>query len=150
MRILVQRVAEASVEVEGELVSSIGKGYLLLVGFGQEEDPTLWQKMAQKVTKLRIFPDENGKTNLSLNDVDGEILCVSQFTLYADPWTGNRPSFTKAMGADLAREAYIKFMDYLREVCPKVQGGIFQADMKVKLINDGPFTIILDSKEMSK
>ena len=149
MRVIIQRVAEAKVDVEGKTVSSIGQGYLLLVGFGaNNENEEKWRKMAAKIAKLRIFADENGKTNLSLNDVGGEILCVSQFTLFADPTTGNRPSFTKAMPAAPAREAYQTFLGYLQEVCPKVQGGIFQADMQVSLINDGPFTLFIDSEEL--
>lgn len=150
MRILVQEVLEASVTIEGQKVASIGRGFLLFVGLTPGDDKLTADRMAEKVTKLRIFPDANGKTNLSLKDVDGEILSVSQFTLYANCREGNRPSFVEAMRPDEARELFSYFNDSLRKFIPNLQTGVFQADMKVSLINDGPFTIWLDSKEVLK
>ena len=149
MRVLLQLVQRASVTVDGSIVSSIGKGFLLFVGVGEGDDEALAGKMASKVSKLRIFPDENGKTNLSLKDVNGEILCVSQFTLYASAKEGNRPSFTKVMRQEEARPIYEKFVSTLKETVP-VKEGIYRADMKVELVNDGPFTLILDSEELFK
>ena len=148
MRILIQRVVEAAVSIAGKQVSSIGKGYLLLVGFTQGDDRQIAEKMAQKVAKLRLFEDENGKTNLNIDAVNGQVLCVSQFTLYADCSEGNRPSFVKAMAASEASALYEYFFLYLKGLFPALQGGVFQTDMKVNLINDGPFTIMLDSKEL--
>ncbi len=149
MRVLLQLVSRASVTVDGSIVSSIGKGFLLFVGVGEGDGETIASKMASKVSKLRIFPDENGKTNLGLKDVDGEILCVSQFTLYASAKEGNRPSFTKVMRQEEARPIYEKFVSVLKETVP-VKEGIYRADMKVELVNDGPFTLILDSEELFK
>lgn len=148
MRVLVQVVKEASVTIDGALYSSIGKGFLLFVGFTGGDDITILTKMADKVTKLRIFEDENGKTNRSLSDVDGSILSVSQFTLYGNAKEGNRPSFVEAMKPDEARQLFALWNNLLRERFPRVETGVFQADMKVKLINDGPFTLWLDSKEL--
>ena len=147
MRVLLQLVQQASVSVEGEIVSSIGKGFLLFVGVGEGDNNEIAVKMANKVSKLRIFPDENGKTNLSLKDVNGEVLSVSQFTLYASAKEGNRPSFTHVMRQDEARPIYETFVKTLKELAP-VKEGIYRADMKVNLVNDGPFTLILDSKEI--
>ena len=149
MRVLLQLVNRASVTVDGSIVSSIGKGFLLFVGIGEGDDEAMASKMAVKVSKLRIFPDENGKTNLSLKDVDGEILSVSQFTLYASAKEGNRPSFTRVMRQDEARPIYEEFVSTLKENVP-VKEGIYRADMKVELVNDGPFTLILDSEELFK
>ncbi|MGN1261811.1 MAG: D-aminoacyl-tRNA deacylase [Candidatus Enteromonas sp.] len=148
MRIVLQVVRKASVSIEGKLVSSIDRGYLLLVGFTEGDTPAVAKKMCDKVCKLRVFPDENGKTNQSLSDVQGNILCVSQFTLYASVKEGNRPSFTSCMKADDARVLYGQFYADLKERIPTLQGGVFQADMVVSLENDGPFTLILDSKEL--
>lgn len=149
MRVLLQLVKEASVNVNGETVSKIGKGFLLFVGVGEGDDISIAEKMANKVSKLRVFPDENGKTNKSLADVNGEILAVSQFTLYASAKEGNRPSFTRVMRQDEARPIYEVFVKKLKETTP-VQEGIYRADMKVHLVNDGPFTLILDSEELFK
>lgn len=149
MRVLVQLVKEASVTVEGQLVSSINKGFLLFVGVGEGDDKSIAEKMANKVSKLRVFPDDTGKTNRSLADVNGEILAVSQFTLYASAKEGNRPSFTHVMRQDEARPIYEAFVETLRQHCP-VKEGIYRADMKVALVNDGPFTLILDSEELFK
>ena len=148
MRILLQIVQSASVNIEGECVASIGKGFLLLVGFTQGDDIELAKKMADKVVKARIFPDENGKTNLSISQVGGEILSVSQFTLYGDQSQGNRPAFVKAMGQTEARPLYEEFYSYLHSIYPASKSGVFHADMKVSLVNDGPFTLIYDSKEL--
>ena len=148
MRIVLQVVRKASVTIDGKPVSSIDRGYLLLCGFTEGDTPALAQKMCDKVCKLRVFPDENGKTNQSLSDVKGNILCVSQFTLYASVKEGNRPSFTSCMKADDARVLYGQFFADLKEQIPSLHGGVFQADMVVSLENDGPFTLILDSKEL--
>ena len=150
MRVLVQRVLSSSVTIDGEQVASIGPGFLLLVGFTEGDNPQIADKMVQKVAKLRIFADANGKTNLALGDIGGEILCVSQFTLYADCSEGNRPSFVKAMKAEEANRLYAYFFGRLKDLFPGLQGGVFQTDMKVALVNDGPFTVMLDSKEIFK
>ncbi|MCI2068244.1 MAG: D-aminoacyl-tRNA deacylase [Bacilli bacterium] len=148
MRVLIQCVKNASVSVNGEKVSAIGKGELLFVGFKTGDSKEVVEKMIQKIMKLRIFADENGMTNLSLNQIGGEMLAVSQFTLYADVKDGNRPSFVNAMKPDEARGLFSYFQDKLKESFPSVQFGIFQAMMDVELLNDGPFTIWLDSEEL--
>ncbi|MBQ9457304.1 MAG: D-tyrosyl-tRNA(Tyr) deacylase [Bacilli bacterium] len=150
MRVLIQRVTSASVDIEGERVASIGKGFLLLVGFTSGDTPEIADKMVQKVAKLRIFADENGKTNLALADIGGEVLSVSQFTLYADCSQGNRPSFVKAMKAEEANALYAYFFASLKALFPALQGGVFQTDMQVSLVNEGPFTVLLDSQELFK
>ncbi len=150
MRVVVQRVKQAAVVIREQTVAQIGNGVLLLVGLTHEDDEATVRKMAEKLVKMRIFADENGKTNLSLSQMDGEILSVSQFTLYGSLAEGNRPSFTMAMAADKARDLYAKFFEILSGLFPKIQGGVFQEDMQVSLTNDGPFTLILDSKEMLK
>ena len=150
MKIILQRVKEASVTIEGNKVGEIGKGYLLLLGVANDDTHEIADKMIEKVSRLRVFKDSEGKTNLSINDVQGEMLVVSQFTLYADCRKGNRPSFTDAGSPDLANELY----EYIKERChglfKKTEHGIFGADMKVSLVNDGPFTVVLDSKEIIK
>lgn len=148
MKVVVQLARRASVSIDGQIVSSIGKGYLLLVGLTPGDDIRIAQKMADKIVKLRVFPDENGKTNLSLSQVEGSILSVSQFTLYGLVKEGNRPSFVSAMRPDEARVLYEEFYSYLKTLVPSLQGGVFQADMVVSLENDGPFTLVLDSKEL--
>lgn len=148
MRIVIQRAKEARVEVSNKVVGSIKKGYLLLVGLGLKDNKEIVQKMADKVIALRIFEDENQKMNLSLKDVDGEILSISQFTLYADCSEGRRPSFVNALKADQAKELYEYFNECLRKSGASVETGIFQAEMQVFLDNDGPVTIILDSQEL--
>ena len=150
MRILIQRVQHASVEIDGNVVSSIGKGYCILVGFTHGDNETTVNKMLDKLLKLRLFADNQGKTNLSLSDIDGEVLSVSQFTLYASLNSGNRPSFTEAMNAAEASALYEKFFALLKQRHPKTQGGVFQTDMKVSILNDGPFTVMMDSKEIVK
>ena len=148
MKIVVQRVKHASCTIEGNITGKIENGYMLLVGFGQDDNEEIAKKMALKVSKLRIFEDENGKMNLSIFDVDGKILSISQFTLYADCTKGNRPSFIEALHPDKATKLYDYFNDCLKELGLQVESGIFGADMKIELLNDGPVTIILDSKEL--
>lgn len=148
MRFLIQVVYQASVDIDGERVSSIGKGMLVLVGIGKEDDEAVADKMIAKLLKMRIFSDSNGKTNLSLADVEGEMLLVSQFTLYADCRHGNRPSFTNSMGPQRAEELYNYVADSIRPQVKKLGLGVFGADMKVSLINNGPFTVILDSEDI--
>ena len=145
MKIVLQRVTQASVEVDGQTVSSIGKGYVALLGVGQGDTKVQVAKLVDKIKKLRIFPDENGKTNLSVEDVRGDILVVSQFTLYADCRKGNRPSFTDAAGPALAEELYEVFIECCQGSFNKVGHGAFSASMKVSLVNDGPFTVVLEA-----
>ena len=145
MRAVIQRVREASVNVEGELVGEISKGFMILLGVSDEDTRDIADRLISKICKLRIFEDENGKTNLSIDKVNGEILLISQFTLYADCKKGNRPSFVHAGKPDKANELYEYAIEKFKEYVPKVEKGIFGADMKVSLTNDGPFTIVLDS-----
>ena len=144
MRVVIQRVNEASVTVEGKCIGAIKKGLLLFLGVGQGDTKEVCDKYIDKLLKLRIFADEEGKTNLSIQDVQGELLIVSQFTLYADCKKGNRPSFTNAAKPNLAEELYEYVIAKCRELIPVVESGEFGADMKIKLENDGPFTIVLD------
>ena len=150
MKLVLQCVSHASVSVDGVCLGKIDRGLLVFLGVGQEDNREIAEKMFQKMSKLRIFSDENGKTNLSLADIDGEILIISQFTLYADCRKGNRPSFVKAGAPKEAEELYEYFIDMAeKQFSPqKVQHGEFGADMKVELLNDGPFTIVLDSEEL--
>jgi D-tyrosyl-tRNA(Tyr) deacylase len=145
MKVVLQVVDSASVAVENKIIGQIGKGYLLLVGVFQSDDDGNAIKMAEKISKLRVFPDENGKTNLSLNDVNGSILSVSQFTLCADLNGCNRPSFSNSAKRDDAMRLYDLFNEELRNKNFEVQTGEFGADMKVNLVNDGPFTIVLEN-----
>lgn len=139
-----QRVLNASVEVDEKIVGQIGKGYLVFLGVGQEDTKADADRLAAKIINLRIFSDDNDKINLSLKDVNGEILVISQFTLYADCRKGNRPNFISAGKPDHANELYEYFIDICRKSIPVVESGVFGADMKVCLTNDGPFTIILE------
>ena len=148
MKIVIQRVLSASVEIEGKTVGKIGKGYLVLLGIGHEDDEKTCDRFLSKLLKMRIFEDENGKTNLSLFDVSGELLIVSQFTLYADLKGQNRPGFTKAAGPEEAERLYDYFVCEARKSVQKVETGEFGADMKVSLTNDGPFTIVLDETQV--
>lgn len=150
MRVLVQLVKQASVTIDEKLYSSIGRGYLLFVGFTDGDNVETMTKMADKILKLRVFPDENGKTNLSISAIDGEVLSVSQFTLYASLLEGNRPSFIEAMRPEKASVLYKLWNNLLSERFKSVKTGVFGADMKVGLVNDGPFTLWLDSKELFK
>lgn len=148
MRFVIQRVSEASVTVESKVTGEIGKGFLVLIGVGAGDDEAVADKMIKKLIGLRIFEDENGKTNLALKDVDGELLLVSQFTLYANCRKGNRPSFVDAGDPDTANKLYEYIIEKCKEEINKVEQGSFGADMKVSLLNDGPFTVILDSEQL--
>ena len=148
MRFVIQRVTEASVTIDGEISGKIGKGYLVLIGVADTDTKEMADKMIRKMIGLRIFEDEQGKTNLSLADVDGGLLLVSQFTLYANCKRGNRPSFIEAGKPDMANEMYEYIIEKCRESVEEVQTGEFGADMKVQLLNDGPFTILLDSDQL--
>ena len=145
MRALIQRVTHAQVSIEGELHSSIGKGYVILLGVGAEDGNEQAEKLWSKISKLRIFEDENGKTNVSLADVQGDVMVVSQFTLYANCKRGNRPSFTEAGAPDEANRLYEYFVELARRDIEHVATGSFGAMMQVELVNDGPFTIRLDT-----
>ena len=145
MKFVIQRVTESSVTVDQHIIGQIGKGFMVLIGVGQNDTKEIADKMIKKMIGLRIFEDENGKTNLALADVNGELLLVSQFTLYANCKKGNRPSFTESGAPALAEELYDYIIAKCRESVPIVQTGSFGADMKVSLVNDGPFTIVLDS-----
>lgn len=144
MKIVVQRVDHASVTVDGETVGKIGKGYLVLLGVGADDTEAECERLSAKLINLRIFSDSEGKTNLSLKDVNGELLIISQFTLYADCRKGNRPNFLLAKKPDEAERLYEYFAELCAKEIPVVQKGVFGADMKVELLNDGPFTIILE------
>lgn len=148
MKFVIQRVTHASVTVDSRITGQIEKGFMVLIGVSNEDNKEVADKMIKKMLGMRIFEDENGKTNLSLDDVNGSLLLISQFTLYADCKKGNRPSFTNAGAPDMANELY----EYIIAECEKagknVQKGVFGADMKVELLNDGPFTIVLDSRDL--
>lgn len=147
MKLVIQRVNHASVKVDDKIIGAINQGYLVLLGIADTDTAEMLPKYVDKLINLRIFADENGKTNLSIADVKGELLIVSQFTLYADCKKGNRPSFTKAGKPDHANALYEEFVRLCREKVTKVETGSFGADMKVSLENDGPFTIVWDSEE---
>ena len=144
MKIVLQRVTSAYVKVDGEVTGRIDKGYLLLFGAGHEDSEEDCRRLADKIINLRIFSDENGKINLSLADVGGSLLVVPQFTLYADCRKGNRPNFIQAAKPDIAERLYEYFVDYCRSKGKHVETGVFGADMKVELLNDGPFTLVLE------
>lgn len=144
MKVILQKVKKASVSVDGKIVGEIDKGYCLLVGVHKESTEVDAKYLAKKIVEARLFEDENEKLNLGLKDVNGSILSVSQFTLYADTKKGKRPSFTNAASAEEANELYNKFNEYLREEGIKVETGIFQTMMEVNIINDGPVTIIYE------
>lgn len=145
MKVVVQRVSEAHVKVDEEIVGKIGKGFMLLIGIDENDERTDADWIVQKILNLRIFGDENGKLNLSIKDIAGEILCISQFTLIADYKKGNRPSFIKAAKPEKAIPLFEYFKTELSKSDLKIESGIFGADMKVSLINDGPVTIVIDS-----
>ncbi len=145
MKFLVQRVTEASVEVDGRTVGEISRGYMVLIGVGDKDSRADADRLVKKLIGLRIFPDQNGRTNLSLSDVGGGLLLISQFTLYADTAHGNRPSFTRAGEPKMAKELYEYVIAQCKKSVPKVESGIFGAKMEVRLTNDGPFTILLES-----
>ena len=148
MRFVIQRVTESSVTIDGEISGKIGKGYLVLIGVADTDTKEIADKMIRKMIGLRIFEDSEGKTNLSLKDVNGSLLLISQFTLYADCRKGNRPSFTDAGKPDMAKELYHYIIESCKNQIAVVEQGVFGADMKISLVNDGPFTIILDSDEL--
>lgn len=148
MKFVIQRVKYAKVEVDNSIIGAIDKGYMVLIGIASSDTREIADKMIKKMIGLRIFEDENGKTNLSLSQVDGALLLVSQFTLYADCKHGNRPGFTNAGAPAMASEMYDYIINECRKSVAVVQTGSFGADMKVSLLNDGPFTIILDSDEI--
>lgn len=145
MRVLIQEVSFSNVKVDGKVIASIGPGFLIFSAFKDGDDITNLTKMADKISKLRIFPDQNGKTNLSLKDVGGEVLSVSQFTLYASCLEGNRPSFIEAMRPEKSKPLFAIWNNLLEERFGNIGKGIFGADMKVELCNEGPFTLWLDS-----
>lgn len=150
MKFLIQNVQTASVTVDQKIIGQIQKGFVVFIGICDTDNAQIADKMVQKLLNLRIFKDDAGKTNLSLSDVSGELLLISQFTLYADCIHGNRPSFIKAGNPQTAERLYEYIIDKCKETSLTVQTGSFGADMKVSLINDGPFTIMLDSAEIVK
>ena len=145
MKAVIQRVSEANVKVDGKIVGEIGKGLMLLIGIDEQDEKTDADWLIQKILNLRIFGDENEKLNLSVKDISGEILCISQFTLIADYKKGNRPSFIKAAKPEKAVPLFDYFKEEIKKSGLKTESGIFGADMKVALINDGPVTIVMDS-----
>ena len=148
MKFVIQRVNEASCKVDGNIIGEIQKGFCVFIGVSNEDNQEIADKMVKKLVGLRIFEDENGKTNLALSDVGGSLLLISQFTLYADCKKGFRPSFINAGAPDMANQLYEYIIAKCKESIPNVQTGSFGADMKIALVNDGPFTIVLDSKEL--
>ncbi len=148
MKFVIQRVTRASVSVDDKIVGEIANGLMVLVGVSKTDNEVIADKLVDKLIKMRIFEDAEGKTNLSLADVDGQLLIISQFTLYANCKKGNRPSFIEAGAPDEANRLYEYILAKCAERCPIVEKGIFGAEMKVDLINDGPFTIALDSEEI--
>ena len=148
MKFVIQRVAQADVSIEEKVVGSIGQGFVVLIGVSNSDTKQIADKMIKKLVNLRIFEDENGKTNLSLADVGGELMLISQFTLYANCKKGNRPSFTDAGAPELANSLYKYIVEGCKGSVPKVATGEFGAMMKISLVNEGPFTIVLDSEEL--
>lgn len=149
MRFVIQNVTEGNVSIDGNITGSVGRGFVVLIGIAQTDTEEIADKMIDKMFRLRVFEDENGKTNLNLDQVEGGLLMVSQFTLYADVKSGNRPGFSRACKPDRAEQLYDHIVAECRKRNDKVGTGEFGADMKVSLVNDGPFTIILDSDELS-
>jgi D-tyrosyl-tRNA(Tyr) deacylase len=150
MRFVIQRVTEARCEVDNQITGQIKNGFCVLIGVSESDNRETADKMIKKLLGMRIFSDADGKTNLSINDVNGSLLLISQFTLYANCRKGNRPSFTDAGNPTLANELYEYIIAECKREIPIVETGVFGADMKISLTNDGPFTIILDSEELSK
>jgi len=148
MRFVIQRVQHASCTIDNEIVGKIGQGFMVLIGVSETDTEEIADKMVKKMCQLRIFQDSEGKTNLDLAAVGGELLLISQFTLYADCRKGNRPSFVHAGNPTLASSIYDHIIEEAKTYCPVVEKGVFGADMKIDLINDGPFTVILDSENL--
>ena len=148
MRFVIQRVMNSKVTIDGKIRGQIGNGFMVLIGVGEGDTVETADKMIHKMINLRIFEDENGKTNLGLNDVSGSLLIISQFTLYADCKRGNRPSFVKAGDPDMAKSLYEYIISKCKNEIEVVEQGEFGADMKVELVNDGPFTVLLDSDKL--
>ena len=148
MKFVIQRVMESEVKVEGETLGKIGKGFMVLIGVSNSDTKEIADRMVKKMLGLRIFEDEQGKTNLSLDPVGGSLLLISQFTLYANCKKGNRPSFIEAGAPDMAEEMYEYIISKCKEQVEVVERGRFGADMKVSLVNDGPFTIVLESEDL--
>lgn len=148
MRAVVQRVSKASVSVEGKKTGQIARGFCVLLGVGSGDGPSQAEWMAEKISSLRVFDDEKGKMNLSLADVSGELLVISQFTLYGDCRKGRRPSFVNAAPPEAARDLYLLFVDKLKEKGFSVETGVFQTHMRVEILNDGPVTLVIDSPEV--
>lgn len=148
MRFVIQRVQHANVSVDGQIIGAINKGLLVFIGVTHSDTREIADKMVKKLVNMRIFQDENDKTNLALQDVNGQLLLISQFTLYADCKKGNRPSFVNAGKPDMANELYEYIIKCCKESVPIVEKGSFGADMKIDLLNDGPFTIVLDSDDL--
>jgi D-tyrosyl-tRNA(Tyr) deacylase len=144
MKVILQRVTEASVSVNNYIVGSIGQGYVVLLGFGSDDSKAKVDKMIKKIHSLRIFPNDVGKVNLSIEDIDGSILVVSQFTLYADSKKGNRPNFVNAASPVIANELYIHFIEKAKNYFENVEHGIFGTKMLLNIVNDGPFTLIIE------
>jgi len=148
MRVVIQNVIEASCRINNKIVGEISRGFCILVGFTHDDNKDIVDKMVNKIVSLRVFDDENGKTNLSLKDINGKILSISQFTLYASVKDGRRPSFVNAMKPEEATKLYDYFNEALKNTGFEVETGVFGADMKISLVNNGPFTTIIDSKEL--
>ena len=148
MRFVIQRVQHANVSVDGQIIGAIDKGLLVFIGVTHSDTREIADKMVKKLVNMRIFQDENDKTNLALQDVNGQLLLISQFTLYADCKKGNRPSFVNAGNPDMANELYEYIINSCKKSVPIVEKGSFGADMKIDLLNDGPFTIVLDSDDL--
>lgn len=148
MRFVIQRVQHANVSVDGQIIGAINKGLLVFIGVTHSDTREIADKMVKKLVNMRIFQDENDKTNLALQDINGQLLLISQFTLYADCKKGNRPSFVNAGNPDMANELYEYIIKCCKESVPIVEKGSFGADMKIDLLNDGPFTIVLDSEDL--
>ena len=148
MRVVLQVVTHASVTIDSKVYSQINEGFLLLVGFEEGDNEEIVNKVMNKIVSLRLFADEQGKSNLAFTDIGGEILCISQFTLYADIKKGRRPSFINAMRPERATKLYDYTISYLKTLVNVVKQGIFGADMKVELLNNGPFTLMIDSKDL--
>ena len=148
MRFVIQRVTEATCEVDQKITGQITNGFCVLIGIAETDTKNIADKMIRKLLGMRIFGDENGKTNLSLHDIEGSLLLISQFTLYADCRKGNRPSFTDAGRPEMAEPMYEYILEACRKEIPVVEQGEFGADMKVALVNDGPFTVVLDSRDL--